>query len=105
MKATFALIAFLVLILMLFVGLIFYGLVFPIWMLIHCANSTDLSKKAKSLWIIGIVVSWFVGASFYGFFSSKDRRLQWLSGIFFFLFICATALRLLRPDLFKTPLK
>ena len=102
---TFTVVISLALLLLSLAGLLFYGVVFPIWMLIHCANSGDLTKKAKSLWIIGILVSWFIGASFYGFLSSKDQRLRWLSGIFLFLFICAMVLRLLRPDLFRAALK
>lgn len=60
---------------------LFYLLAFPIWMLVQCAVSTHLSKKAKALWLLSIVVTATAGAALFGLFASRKRSVQWISGV------------------------
>jgi len=66
----------------LFVGGVFFTiLIYPIWLLIHCALSENRSTKSKVIWIILMLLAWPFTAIVYGLFGSKRRLFQWLSGI------------------------
>lgn len=55
---------------------IFAGLVLPIWMVIHCANSSA-SAKRKTWWILAMLLLWPLGAWVYAFRTVKQPLLRW----------------------------
>lgn len=61
-------------------GLVFFGLLFPVWMVVHSATSDRISKNAKGVWIAVIVISWTIGAAIYAVFASGRRALRWIGG-------------------------
>lgn len=66
----------------LFIGGIFFTiLIYPIWLLIHCALSENRSTKFKVIWIISMLIAWPLAAIVYGLFGSKRKLFQWISGI------------------------
>ena len=64
--------------------IIFYGLVFPI-MVLSDLNKSLLSKPAKIVYSIFIVVTWTFGALTYGLFTSKKKDLKIMTWVFFLL--------------------
>jgi len=61
-------------------GIAFAVLIFPVWALVHVAISTR-SNKAKTLWIILMILSWPITGLVYGLFASKQKALRWLAGL------------------------
>lgn len=70
-----------------FAGFIFCILIYPIWLLVHCAISPDRSKKSKAIWIVFMILVWPIAGLLYGLFGSKRKAFQWFSGIIFALAI------------------
>ena len=60
----------------LFLSALFIFLIFPIWALVDCANSTS-SKGTKTLWVIVMVLFWPLGGFVYGLFGTAQK---WLRG-------------------------
>lgn len=71
-------------------GLLFSVLIYPIWMMVHCANSTR-STKFKAIWIILMVLIMPLVSYIYGLFASKRKLFQWISSILILLFILLLA--------------
>ena len=94
-------IVLLVFLLLFLAAIVFYGIIFPVWMIVHCANSEALSKKGKSLWIIAMILLWPISGSLYGLFVTGQRRLQWFSGIFLFMCLAMAIAVLLHPEILK----
>ncbi len=69
-------------------GILFYGIVFPLWMLIHCVGSKTLSRGSRILWVILIFISGPIGAFLYGGFISGKGAVQWVSRIGFIFLLC-----------------
>jgi hypothetical protein len=65
----------------LFGTIVFYGLVFPIWMVVHSATSDRLSKLAKGIWIAVILILGVIGAGLYAVVASGRRALRWTGGV------------------------
>jgi hypothetical protein len=62
-------------------AIVFYGLVFPVWMIVHSATSDRLTKLARGVWIVVILILGVIGAGLYAVFASGRRALQWTGGI------------------------
>ena len=62
-------------------AIVFYGLVFPVWMIVHSASSDRLTKLGRGIWIGVILVLGVVGAGLYAMFASGRRAFQWVGGI------------------------
>jgi len=62
--------------------LIFYGLIFPMLVLIDLKKSEALSKSKKVFWLISILLTWTFGAVSYGLFVSEKKSLKMMSNIF-----------------------
>jgi hypothetical protein len=71
--------------LLLFLGMFFFFLVFPIWMIIHCAMAQDRKTISKILWIILILTSWLLGSLVYGLFGSHKPLIKRISASIFIL--------------------
>jgi hypothetical protein len=59
---------------------VFGMIVFPIWMIVHCATSA-LDGKAKTIWIIVLLLTWSLGAMIYGLFACPKKSAPWMSAI------------------------
>jgi len=66
---------------LIFGGFFFSILVYPIWLLVHCAIAENRSTKSKVVWIVLMLLSWPFTSLIYGLFGSKRKLFQWLSGI------------------------
>lgn len=64
--------------------LLFGFLIYPIWVLVHCANSGH-STRAKTIWIIVMILCWPLGAFIYGFFASRKKVFQVFVIVYFAL--------------------
>ncbi|MCB0322212.1 MAG: PLDc_N domain-containing protein [Bdellovibrionales bacterium] len=72
---------------LLFIGaFLFYGLAFPIWMIIDAALS-ERSGVSKVVWIVLVIGLWTVGAVFYGLLGAKKVFIK----VFAFLGLLAGA--------------
>ena len=65
--------------LLIFLGMFFFFLIFPAWMIIHCALAKERRVVSKVLWILVILVSWFLGSLVYGLFGARRALMRWLS--------------------------
>ncbi len=72
-------ILFVLLMLLFFLGILFYFLIFPIWMIVDCAIS-ERKSSSKVAWIIALLLTWTLGALVYGLFASVKRAVKILSG-------------------------
>ena len=52
------------------IGILFYGFVFPVWMIVDAAIA-ERSTAAKVVWIIVMILTWTLGAAAYGLFAAK----------------------------------
>lgn len=66
---------------LIFGGFFFSILVYPIWLLVHCAISENRSTKSKVVWIVLMLLAWPFTGLVYGLFGSKRKLFQWISGI------------------------
>lgn len=57
------------------------GIVYPIWMIIHCITSSSLNKKTKVLCLVAILFTWSLGAFLYGLFVCEKKSAPWFSAI------------------------
>jgi hypothetical protein len=64
-------------------AVIFYGVIYPVWAIVHCLRAPLRSKKSKTIWVVSMVLTWTIGSLLYGIFASKRRLFQG----FFFIFI------------------
>ena len=71
--SSFTVILALLFFILLFVWIIYIGLIFPIWMIVHCAVAKNHSDKSKTLWIIAMILLWSLGALIYGFMHLKPK--------------------------------
>jgi|GEM_PF-6207821 len=77
--------SWLVIALAIFVGILFivvlilYSVVLPIWGIVECVNSKTLGSRAKTIWILVIIIFWTVGAVLYGIFGSSQGGLKKVS--------------------------
>ena len=64
-------------------GIVFCAVIYPLWVLIHCAISKVMGTTAKVIWIIIMVLFWPLGGYVYGLFGSQKKNFQWISGSIF----------------------
>lgn len=58
-----------------------YGMfVFPVWMIVNCANSSRPSNIKRN-WIIFLVLVWPIASFIYALVSFKKRSFQWISSL------------------------
>ncbi|MBM3248910.1 MAG: hypothetical protein FJZ10_05795 [Candidatus Omnitrophica bacterium] len=74
---------------LIFGGFFFSILVYPIWLLVHCAIAENRSTKSKVIWIVLMLLAWPLTGLIYGLFGSKRRLFQWISGIIITIAILA----------------
>lgn len=68
---------------LLFLALLTFGvLIFPVWMIVHCANRSDRSGKYRAGWIVGMIFSFPFGAYLYGIWQTGQKKHKIFSGIF-----------------------
>jgi peroxiredoxin len=53
---------------------VFFGLIFPIWLFVHCLRNENLGIAAKAAWCCAILFLWTLGAGLYGLFGSRQKR-------------------------------
>jgi len=63
-----------------FVLMLFYGFAFPVWMIIDVGIS-ERSTTAKAVWILVMLLTWTFGAVLYGVFAAKQVFVKVLSAI------------------------
>ena len=56
------------LVILFFICVVYIGAVYPIWMGIRCITSSFLDRKTKAIWSILMLLTWPLGAVFYGLF-------------------------------------
>ena len=56
------------------------AVIYPIWMLFHCAMS-PLNGKMKTIWLLVILFTWSLGAILYGLIRCEKRSAPWISAI------------------------
>lgn len=67
--------------------IIFGGLIYPIWMIVHCANS-ERSGGKKATWIIFMILVWPIVSIFYGLLASGRTLFKWIS-VFYLMGVIA----------------
>jgi hypothetical protein len=85
-----------------FLGIIFLfiALALPIWCIVNCIGSKEITGRAKTAWVLTIVFFWSLSAIIYGSFVTQTRGLKWVSRICLGVLILALGLMLSYvPDL------
>ena len=77
----------LIVIILAIIACLFGVLVYPIWMLVHCATAEGRSSKSKTVWLIFMILGWPVVGYLYGLFGSKRRFFKQISSVLIVLLI------------------
>ncbi len=69
---------------------LFWGLIYPIWAIVQCANS-QRGSTAKTIWIVAMIFIWPLASFVYGLFASRRPVFRWISAIGLFMFVLSLA--------------